>query len=85
MLDLQLPYDGYRGALQVMPLQNFGSTSGADDIDVSNMQVIEFDVSVTVYKDSASTATFTVAANKPYSVVGVNSIHVSAAVNYLYG
>lgn len=73
-----------KNAVQAMPILNIGSTAGAASIDVSSMKVIEFDSPVTVYIGTATTPAFTVAANKAYTVDGIDSLHVDAAVNYIY-
>ena len=70
--------------LQVMPLVNQGSTSGADDINVSSMLFIEFDTEVTVYWDGASSATFSIPANKAYGVKDIKTLHVNTATNYVW-
>jgi len=71
-------------AVQCMPIENHGSTSGAANIDVTNMAFIEFDSAVTVYWEGETSKTFDVAKNKIYGVEGINTLHVSAAVNYIW-
>jgi len=86
MVQKQLLPSSGSGLVQVMSIidGNFGATIGADTIDTSGMSLIEFDVGVAIYTEGHSTATFTVLANKTYSIGSIDAIHVSAATNYIY-
>lgn len=61
-----------------------GKTSGAATIDTSDMYMIIFDAEVTVYFNGNSSNTYTMAAEVPKVIAAVSSIHVNAAVNYMY-
>ena len=78
-----LPGDG-RNVMQVFPLINIGSTSGADTIDVTGMHLLVFDTDVTIYINGVSSETFALPAMTPLGVTEVESLHVDAATNYLY-
>lgn len=80
-----LPSSGH-GQAQVFPIIDgqLDATSGAADIDVSDMNIIMFDTEVTIYAESHSSKTFTLAACKPIGVQSLSSLHVSAATRYAY-
>ncbi len=70
--------------MQVMNLKNRGATTGAADIDVKDMKMIEFDAPVTIYWDGNTTDIFNAPANRTYGVANISTLHVSAAVNYIW-
>ena len=78
-----LPGDG-RDTMQVFPVKNLGSTSGAATIDTSDMHLIIFDTDVTIYINGNSSDTFALPSLIPLGIGDVTSIHVSAATNYMY-
>ena len=78
-----LPGDG-RNSIQIFPLLNLDSESGAATIDVSDMDLIMFDTDLTIYINGASGDTFFLTLMTPLGVGSISSIHVSAATNYMY-
>lgn len=71
--------------LQIMPLVagGPGSTSGADDIDVSDAKSIMFLTDCTAYINSEMTATFPVKIGMCFGVGSLTSIHVDQAISYV--
>lgn len=86
MVQKQFLQSSGTGLAQLMPIidGNFGSTTGPDNIDVSDMNGIMFDTEVIIYTESHNTATFTLIACQPIGVQTLSSLHVSAATNYVY-
>ena len=81
-----LPSDRHSNKIMVFPMKKgcFGSTSGADDIDTTSMVAIKFDAEVTVYVNGDSANTYILDRAEPAGVEYCDSIHVDAAVDYVW-
>ncbi len=81
-----LPSDRNSNNIMVFPLKKgcFGSTTGADIIDTTDMVAIKFDAEVAVYVDGDSANTYILDRAEPAGVEYCDSIHVDAAVDYVW-
>lgn len=84
--DRPLEGDGFGGSIQLVQIKagQRGETTGADDIDVSDMKVIEIIGSCDVYAGVDSAVLIPIVERAIYGVANITSLHVSAAIKYLW-